>query len=241
MGVNVAPGLGLTFIKLDDPVKMPLVEKGGWHLHHDHIHFHFPHISVLFSSAATVCQLNWLAGLIACQSTRWKKVASNATDHNTLPPKWASAGIFEYITSNRSLLRGSRELFFLPKQLKVRRQSLVGRLSGCHQNESKNQTAFMSSWFQLTGQRTLKGPASILLSVSTLIDSQVTSVTGQRCRLSISHKGSCVLRQSAEISTGSLLKSDLYKSLLLLVLSFILTYQVHERERFRGLKGEEQN
>ena len=120
-------------------------------------------------------------------------------------------------------------------------QSLVGRLSGCHQNESKNQTAFMSSWFQLTGQRTLKGPASILLSVSTLIDSQVTSVTGQRCRLSISHKGSCVLRQSAEISTGSLLKSDLYKSLLLLVLSFILTYQVHERERFRGLKGEEQN
>ena len=89
MGVNVAPGLGLTFIKLDDPVKMPLVEKEGWHLHHehDHIHFHFPHISVLFSSAATVCQLNWLAGLIACQSTRWKKVASNATDHNTLPPK----------------------------------------------------------------------------------------------------------------------------------------------------------
>ena len=183
-----------------------------------------------------------LVGWIDCLSIHsLEKVASNATDHNTLPPKWASAGIFEYITSNRSLLRGSRELFFLPKQLKVRRQSLVGRLSGCHQNESKNQTAFMSSWFQLTGQRTLKGPASILLSVSTLIDSQVTSVTGQRCRLSISHKGSCVLRQSAEISTGSLLKSDLYKSLLLLVLSFILTYQVHERERFRGLKGEEKN
>ena len=74
MGVNVAPGLGLTFIKLDDPVKMPLVEKEGWHLHHDQVHFHFPHISVLFSSAATVCQLNWLAGLIACQSTRWKKL-----------------------------------------------------------------------------------------------------------------------------------------------------------------------